>query len=424
MIATLGQYYFLLVGPVLLIGLIELAYYPLALAFEVRRRREVPASWWPKVSVIVPAYNEGRVIAACVESILADDYADKEVILVDDGSTDNTLPLLCRYLARGNVTVLHRPNGGKAAALNAGIERATGEVLVFVDADGLFTGNTIGRLLNGFTGPDVGAVCGNDEPANLDRVQTRLLALLTHGTAFARRALASVNLLTIVSGNIGAFRRSVLDEIGTFREGFIGEDLELTWRAHRAGYRVAFRPDALVYAEVPSTAAGLWKQRVRWTRGLAQTALLHRDLVFSPRHGRLGWYLPYNVLAMLVLPVLQVLSLLLTLALLVSGDLPLSPQVLTGVGLIGAATAVGTVVYAIALDRAWRDLRFLYVLPLWTVYSLAMSLVVVRALLLEAAGAPSRWNKLERTGVIDRQDVSTLPVELGAPAGRSTDVAA
>lgn len=396
---------FVLSVPMLLVGVAELAYYPLAITFALRRRRggvfDEPV---PLVSIVVPAYNEGRVVTNCVESVLAAPYPRKEVILVDDGSTDDTLAILERYSDRA--TVISRPNGGKAAALNTGIAHARGEILFFVDADGVFTDATIPEMLAAFTSPDVGAVCGNDEPVNLDRVQTRLLALLTHGTAFVRRALALIGCLTIVSGNCGAFRRSTLAETGGFTEGFIGEDLELTWRVHRAGYRVAFAPRAVVYAEVPSTVGALWRQRVRWTRGHAQTVRLHRDMIGSPRFGVVGAYLPVNVATMLVFPLLQLVVLPLLVVLALSGASPVAPTVLGVVGWLGLVGAVATTLVAVALDRAWRDLRYLYVIPLWPVFSVLMSLVVANALWLELRGAPSRWNKLARTGVVSRGDVS------------------
>src|SRR6476646_11416464 len=120
-----------------------------------------------------------------------------------------------RYAHLPNVTVIDKRNGGKAASLNTGIRYAHGEILFFVDADGIFTGRTIREMLKGFDSEKVGAVCGNDEPINLDRPQTHLAALLTHvGTGFVRRALASINCLPIISGNLGAFRRSVLEQTG------------------------------------------------------------------------------------------------------------------------------------------------------------------------------------------------------------------
>jgi cellulose synthase/poly-beta-1,6-N-acetylglucosamine synthase-like glycosyltransferase len=386
-------------GPSLVLGLLELVYYPLAVAHDLRRRGEaVFDDPVPLVSVVVPAYNEARVLRHCLDSILRTGYPRLELVLVDDGSTDETFEIMCHYARVPGVTVLSQRNAGKAAALNAGIRQAHGEILMFVDADGAFTDRTVPEILSAFDHRDVGAVCGNDEPVNLDRVQTRVLALLTHGTAFARRALARIGCLTIVSGNIGAFRRRVLDEIGGFTPGFVGEDLELTWRVHRAGYRVAFAPKAVVYAEVPSTVPALWKQRVRWTRGHLQTARLHRDMLTTGRH----WFLPVNAFSMLVAPVLQLAgSLVVGLAALL-GHLPFHGGVVGLVLWLGLAHAVGSLGFAIVLDRAWADLRLFVVLPLLPFFSVLMSLITVAAWIAELHGRPARWNKLARTGVVSR----------------------
>jgi poly-beta-1,6-N-acetyl-D-glucosamine synthase len=395
-----------LAAPALLLGVVELGYYPLALIFEGRRSREpVFATDRPLVSVVVPAYNEERVIANCVESVLADRYPHKEVILVDDGSSDRTLEIMRRFEADPRVRVVSQANAGKAAALNAGIARSAGEVLLFVDADGIFTPGTTSELLKGFDRPDVGAVCGNDEPVNLDRHQTRLLALLTHGTAFVRRALAQVGCLTIVSGNCGAFRRAAIEQVGDFMPGFVGEDLELTWRVHLAGWRVAFRPRAIVYAEVPSTVRALWKQRVRWTRGHLQTVRLHSGSLFRPRFGRVSTYLPINAFAMLVVPVLQLAALVLITALIALGASPVSGSLLGLLAFFGLIHGLAAIGFAIALDRAWADLRLLYMAPAWILFSLMMSLVTARAWILELRRRPAEWDKLARTGVVSRREL-------------------
>jgi biofilm PGA synthesis N-glycosyltransferase PgaC len=385
-------------------GALTLVYYPLALIFALRRRKaSVFKSGSPLVSIIVPAYNEEKVLARCVDSILASSYPQREVILVDDGSTDGTLREMRAFEGRPGVTVVAKPNGGKASALNAGLLRAKGEILMFVDADGIFGPDTVTEILKGFESERVGAVCGNDAPANLDRLLTRLASLQTHvGTGFARRALSLINCLPVVSGNIGAFRSSVLEDTGPFREGFIGEDLELTWRVHRAGYRVAFQPRATVYAECPSTLAGLWKQRVRWSRGLLQSARIHRDMFLNPRYGVFGFYLALNLLAMALIPFLQIASVVLLplLALLPGSHVTVS--ILGLVGWFGLAFALLASVFSVILDGAWKDLRYLYIVPLWVPYSLMMDVIVIWALVLELRGSQAHWNKLDRTGVVSR----------------------
>lgn len=387
------------------VGLLTLAYYPLALAFEFRRRKPpVFQNRRPLVSVIVPAYNEEKVIGRCVESILASDYPYREIILVDDGSTDGTLRKMRRYEKMPGVVVISKPNGGKASALNAGLRYARGEIILFADADGIFAPNTIRELLRGFQSEQVGAVCGNDTPVNLDRPQVHLANLQAHvGTGFVRRALAVIDCLPIVSGNIGAFRRSALDKTGPFLEGFIGEDLELTWRVHKAGYRVAFQPRALVYAEVPSTVRGLWRQRVRWARGLLQTARIHRDMFFNPRYGLFGFYLPINFISMVIIPLLQLISVMLLPILVLLNRSPIDLNVISIIGWTGLGMALFASVFSIALDRAWGDLKYLYVVPLWVFYSLFMDAVMLWAIILELLGARARWDKLERTGTVRRQ---------------------
>jgi poly-beta-1,6-N-acetyl-D-glucosamine synthase len=384
------------------VGLLTLVFYPLALIFALRRPRPaVFQTAHPLVSVIVPAYNESKVIRHCVDSVLASAYTNREIILVDDGSTDDTLARMRGYESSAGVTVLGKRNGGKAAALNAGLTRASGEIILFVDADGIFEPDTIERMLAAFESEKIGAVCGSDSPANLDRLLPRLAKLQTHvGTGFARRALSTIDCLPIVSGNIGAFRRSVLEKTGPFREGFIGEDLELTWRVHKAGYRVAFQPWASVRAETPSTVRGLWKQRVRWARGLLQTARIHRDMFFNPRYGPFAFYLGINMISMVLIPLLQLASLVILPILALQEASPIPVNFLGIVGWLGLAFALGASVFSIALDRAWKDLRYILLAPLWILYSFFMDAVSVWALVLELRGGQARWNKLERTGVV------------------------
>lgn len=401
---------------VLLVGLTKVAFVPLAIAFEGRevwRKRNHHHTVYeerPSVSVVVPAYNEAKVLANCVRSVLASDYPRLEVVIVDDGSTDDTANVM-RTLAAldSRVSTIFQANAGKGAALNNGIKHATGEVLLFVDADGIFAPSTISEMLRGFDHPDVGAVCGDDRPVNLNRPQTHLLALVNHvGTGMVRRALTLLRCLPIVSGNIGAFRRSAVAEVGGFREDTVGEDLELTWRIHKFGYRVTFRPTALVHAEVPATLRGLWHQRVRWARGLLQTLRIHTRMVGNARYRAFGLYLIYNTLTMVVLPVLQIVVLALLPFAIVTHRSPVSANLLSVAGWLGMGLSLVFVIIAIALGRGWRDLRFAWSVVLWPVYSVVMAAVMATAIVLEIRGGPAPWNKLARSGVVtgvaSRQD--------------------
>lgn len=274
-------------------GVARLLVAPFALWFELtawRRRRSGEPLAQGDLSVIVPCYNEGRVLEACTVSLVGVLPPGAEVVIVDDGSTDDTWEVAQRLAERFDaVQAIHQKNAGKGAALNTGIAASRGEILMLTDADGIFTRESLTEMLRGIADPRVGAVCGDDRPVNLDRPLTRFLAITAHvGTGFMRRALSAMHALPIVSGNVGCFRRSVLEEVGPLRTDTLGEDLELTWRIHEAGDRVVMRPRALVYAESPATAAALWRQRVRWARGLYQTIAQHRRTVGNPRYGISG----------------------------------------------------------------------------------------------------------------------------------------
>ncbi|MBZ2198844.1 glycosyltransferase [Occultella gossypii] len=395
-------------------GLLKMISLPMAAFVEAQaawRRRHSPRARHrrhsryedrPRVSVIVPAYNEGPVLVNCVNSLVGSDYDRLEIVIVDDGSTDDTAAVATR-LAQEHTQVLliTQANAGKGAALNRGIAAAGGDVLFFVDADGIFAPGTIGEMLRGFDHPDVGAVCGDDRPVNLNRVQTRMLAILNHaGTGLVRRALALAGVLPIVSGNVGAFTRDVVEEVGGFDESTIGEDLELTWRVHRAGYRVRFQPAALVYAESPSTWRTLWRQRVRWARGLLQTMRLHRDMIGNPRFGLFGLYLGVNTLSMVVMPMVQLVVLACLPFAFAVGEPAFTGSAASVIGWLGLAMSVLVVVYAVLLNRSPRDLRHLWTLALWPIYSTVMAAVVVSALWLELRGGPAKWHKMQRTGVV------------------------
>lgn len=416
--------------PLLVLGLVKLLVLPLALCFEVlavqRHRKGAPTLFdeWPTVSIIVPAFNAATVIENCVRSIQLTRYDRYEVVLVDDGSTDNTAELM-RGLAAADprITVLSQANDGKAAALNLWLGRATGDVLMFADADGLFTRDTVKRMLQGFPDKKTGAVCGADRPINLNRAQTRRLAFVSQvGTGMARRAVAVVGCLPAVCGNIGAVRRSVIEEIGLFRGDTMAEVLELTWRVRRAGYRVGFAPSALVHTEPPSTIGALWRHRVRRARGLLQTIRVHKDMTGHPRKGFFGACVMFSAMTVVAAPVLQIVLLADLALLLAAGRSPLSAEVWALIGWVGLAVTVVLTLSGLALNRAWRDLRHIWALPLVALYPLFTALAMVAAVGQETRGKRVRRNKVPRTGAASAPAAGThhgvRPAPVTASGGR------
>lgn len=397
----------------LISGVVRLLLVPFAIGFEVdaalRRRHQQPV---PKgrLSIVVPCFNEGRILERCIVSLAGVVHPGTEIILVDDGSTDDTLAIARRLADRfPSVTALTKKNGGKGSALNAGLEIATGDFLLLTDADGIWLPESLDEMLRGFADPRVGAVCGDDRPVNLDVPLTKFIAITAHvGTGLMRRALSLLHCLPIVSGNVGCFRREALKQVGPLRTDTLGEDLELTWRVQEGGWSVIFRPRALVYAESPSTMGQLWRQRVRWARGLLQTIVQHRRSIGNPRYGAFGLSLLPLVLGSVLLPIVQLLALPLLVWLAISGVPDALPtDLLAWLLWLSLPIGAGLVILACALDRSWRDLRHAWTLPLWPIFSIWTSWVSVWGLWLELRGADRSWNKFERVGVVSVEAAQT-----------------
>jgi cellulose synthase/poly-beta-1,6-N-acetylglucosamine synthase-like glycosyltransferase len=385
---------------IFVLGLQGLVFLPLTLVYELWKRRflRIVPEFNGRVTVIIPAYNEEGTIRATVTSVLASKYPSMEVIVVNDGSTDSTGSAISDLVDSGKIKYIDKPNGGKASALNAGIETATGEVVVFTDADSIFLPDTIHKMVRWFGDPGIDAVCGNDAPLHPETSIQKFLVVTTHiGTGFVRRALSLMRCLPIITGNLGAIRTQVLREIDGFIEVW-GEDLEITFRLYKHRKRVVFDPDPKVIAECPGTIGGLWKQRVRWIRSYIKIALLHKDLFFRPSFYPFSFYLPINFLNMTVVPLLQLALLAIIPWAYMTGHLYFTDtvEVLTFLGVIFFFFIA---VYSIVLDRDYADLKYipfgLLILPLSYFYNA----VVIYSWFKELGRAEERWEKVERRGV-------------------------
>ena len=281
-------------GRMIVIGILAFAQYIRS------RRRELNhfgEKYQPLVSVVVPAYNEEKVITRTIESLMTSDYPNFEVIVVDDGSTDGTFDAVNRKFGNlDNVSVFSKPNGGKAEALNFGWRKARGEVVIALDADTLFTSQTIGALAHRFADPAIGAVAGNAKVGNRINVVTKWQALeYVTSQNFDRRAFASLNCITVVPGSVGAWRRSVLEEAGGFSSDTLAEDQDLTIQVRKLGYGIGYEEDAIGLTEAPDSLRNLAKQRYRWSFGTLQCMWKHKDALFNPKYGALGFIAMPNV---------------------------------------------------------------------------------------------------------------------------------
>ena len=264
------------------------------------RKREVEhlgEEFAPFVSVIVPAYNEEKVIDRTINSLLASTYKDFEIIVVDDGSPDNTSQVVReKYRNNPKVALYTKENGGKASALNHGWHLAQGEIIVALDADTVFTPTTISALVRRFADKEVGAVAGNAKVGNRLNIVTKWQALeYITSQNFDRRAFSSLNCITVVPGSVGAWRRSVLEETGGFSSETLAEDQDLTIQVCKLGYKIGYEEDAIGLTEAPDTFRGLAKQRFRWAYGTLQCMWKHKDALFRRKFGTLGWVAMPNV---------------------------------------------------------------------------------------------------------------------------------
>ncbi|CAN5391215.1 glycosyltransferase [soil metagenome] len=376
------------------------------------RRRPIPTGPMPTVSVVIAAYNEVRVIARTVQSALACDPAPLEVIVIDDGSSDGTFEAIPTDDPR--VVAIRKENGGKASALNEALAITKGEIMVGLDADTLLAPDALGLLARRMADPEVGAVAGNIRVGNEDNLITLWQSVeYTISQNLDRRAYATLNAVTVVPGALGAWRTSLLRELGGYRTDTLAEDMDLTWRVRRAGWRIETETDAVACTEAPDTLSAFLKQRARWTFGTLQCLWKHRDAL-----GRYGWFgrlaLPmlwvFGFLFQLLAPLID-LGLLVTVLHVVQAATSSSvettalPAALANLriagALFGAFLLLEGLVGVLAFVWERRPLWPLASLPLQRlVYRQALYAVAWRAVRQAITGRRAGWNKLDRKGTV------------------------
>lgn len=275
---------------------------PLAIRSISREEQIGEPNEYPKMSILVPAYNEERVIRTTIESLLATDYPDKEIIAIDDGSKDGTLTIMSEYKDR--IKVIHKENGGKASALNAGLLYSTGQIIVILDADTIIGYSALRHIARSFNTDNVAAVAGNVKVRNRINTITRCQALeYLSGIQIMRRGLDYFGAITIVPGALGAFKKSKLEEAGAYHKETLVEDFDATMKVLRSGMIVSGSNRATAYTQAPNTLSDFYKQRKRWYRGNLQVLRRHSDILLNPRFGYLQKFAyPLMAIHMLLIP--------------------------------------------------------------------------------------------------------------------------
>ncbi len=391
---------------------------------EARRIKREFAGALPTLSVIVPAYNEVKVINKTLASLLeSPDLA--EILVIDDGSSDGTAGAVrAAFGADPRVRVFSLANGGKSRALNFGIEQSTSDIVLLLDADTVLKSDAPALLARHFQDSTVAAVAGNAKVGNRVNLMTRWQAL-EYITAqnLERRALAHLGCITVVPGAIGAWRREAILAAGGFQTDTLAEDADLTMRLLKLGHAITYEPLAIALTEAPDTVQGFLKQRFRWMFGTLQAAYKQRETLLRPRFGGLGLFAMPNVLVFQIL--FPFVSSLMDVALIAQltwvfwqTHFHPSSDPLTGIshslwfyGLFMAVDALAaTVAFALEQGEDWRLLPWLFLQRFF--YRQLMYFVAIKAAFAALRGGAVGWGTLERRASV-RALIAVQPASSG-----------
>lgn len=409
-------------------------------------------SYEPGITIISPAFNEASTIIRSITSLLSLNYSELEIIVVNDGSTDNTVEVLLHamdlyivnepldnalttqsikaiYRSRlyPDFRLIDKENGGKADALNAGINAAHHALVCTLDADtilpqealtrlvrpfgevpGLIAAGGMVRLVNGCECKD-----GKILRVNLPRNVLALFQVLEYLRAFmyGRIGWRSFGALMIISGAFGLFRKDALVAIGGYQTDTIGEDMELIVRIHRVyslsrkDYRIEFVPDAMCWTEAPEDLRSLRNQRIRWQRGLGESLFKNRALLFSRNGGVAGWLAcPFYLVFELLGPFIELMGIIIIILAYVLGVTDAVGVAAFLFMILGVSLFISTL--AVLMDdsvsgaRRWSPLRllgvFLLMLPETLFYRIPVNYWRTLGLLAWVTGKKGEWGQIRR----------------------------
>ena len=366
------------------------------------------------MSVLIPAFNEERVIQRSIAQVLESENVRLEVIVIDDGSADRTAELVQNSFGHdARVRLLKLENGGKARALNHGLEIARSDIVIALDADTQFEPSTISRLARWFASDDrLAAVAGNAKVGNRVNVVTRWQAL-EYITAqnLERRALASLGGMTVVPGAVGAWRKAAIVEVGGYPPDTLAEDQDLTIAVQRAGWHVAHDQSAVAWTEAPQSVRQLARQRFRWAFGTIQCVWKHKRIMADGRPRGLAFLgLPqtilFQLLFALVSPIIDlalVVNIFWTVSSIhehgytaVKGDL--HQVALFWIIFAAIDLTAGLIAFALERRENWRLVAWL--IPQRFGYRHIMYNVVIKAVVQALRGPRVGWSSIARSGQV------------------------
>jgi poly-beta-1,6-N-acetyl-D-glucosamine synthase len=361
--------------------------------------------YYPFVSIIVPVYNEGKVLNDSIRSLLELNYSNFEIIVVNDGSTDDTREVaesLVGYrmgrFGEVKISLINKPNGGKAKALNAGIRFSRAEIVLCMDGDSQLSEDSVIYAVRHFANPEIGAVAGNVKVMNRGKFWTDLQALeYIEGLNMARSAQSFLNLVNIIPGPVGLFRKSAIEEAGFYSSDTFAEDADMTLKLLANGWKIYYEPKAISNTEAPVKLQQLLKQRYRWTRGILQSIRKHKRLLLNPTINfgdtLVLWSMFYEAL---IWPVMNIaVNLFFITAALVFGYSSFIFFWWAGLALLDFATAV----YCVASEK--EEVRLVWYAIIYRMFFiLLIDVCKMMSTIEEFLGIKMKWGKLERIGTV------------------------
>lgn len=362
----------------------------------------LPEVWLhPRVTVIVPCFNEGAVVQASIRSLLELDYPNYEVLVVDDGSTDDTFAKASVLAGRHgavDVRVVTKPNGGKSRALNTGIRKASGEIVLCMDGDSKLTRDTLREGVKHFLDPTIGAVAGNVKVVNRTNLISKLQALeYIEGLNMVRKAQGFFRLVNIIPGPVGLFRKSALFDVGLYEHDTFAEDCDLTLKLLMHGHKVRYERRCVALTEAPENLLDLLKQRYRWTRGILQAVKKHARVLARPHRAPVNAFtLSYMMFEGVAWPLMNIFANVFFV--LIGINYGLADLLIfwwAQLTILDVAAAV----YCVAIEE--EDLRLAFYAVFYRLsFILIIDVCKVLATAEELAGRQMSWGKLERKGRI------------------------
>jgi biofilm PGA synthesis N-glycosyltransferase PgaC len=353
---------------------------------------------YPLVTILVPCYNEELGIESAILSLLKIDYPNKEILILDDGSRDRTLEIAKKFERNECVRVIYKQNSGKALTLNRGIQEALGDYVLCMDADSVLSTNVLKKAISYFeSDKKLGAVAGSVQVGNTKSLLASYQKLeYIIGLNFVKAAQSYLNIVNIVPGPIGVFKRDALLEVGLYHHDTFAEDADLSVRLLMAGYHINYCPEMLATTEVPEKLDQLIIQRYRWSRGITQ-AILKNLKWLSPRNFKARNFsiILYMLMECVAMPLINFCMAMFTIVY----SLTNAPMQFLGPFFLGLTILDFTVtLFAVVSENGLYRLTIMAILNRVT-FGFSMEILRFFSFIDEIFGIPMKWGQLERKGL-------------------------